>query len=143
MSVNCEINDFKKIAVALDFSDMDTKAVNSALKQGGKNATYILIHVVESVGAYIMGGDTHDQESDTDRKYLIAYAEQLKSLGYNVEISVNFGSPKKKIPLIVREFDADLLVMAAHGHQWFHDIIFGTTVDSVRHRIDIQMLVVK
>lgn len=134
---------FNRIAVALDFSDMDAKAVNSALSQGGKSSTYLLIHVVESVGAYIMGGETHDHESDTDRKYLIAYAEQLRSEGYTVETKLAFGSPKKKIPMIVKEFDADLLVMAAHGHQWFKDIIFGTTVDSVRHRIEIEMLIVK
>ena len=67
----------------------------------------------------------------------------LLRLGNDVGYKLEFGSPKKKIPQIVKDFDADLLVMAAHGHQWFKDILFGTTVDSVRHKIDIQMLVVK
>ncbi len=142
LRINSEIK-FKRIAVTLDFSDTDTKAVNGALSQGGKNSKYLLIHIVESVSAYIMGGETSDHESSSDLKYLEDYAAQLIAMGYDVEYKLEFGSPKKKIPMIVKEFDADLIVMAAHGHQWFKDIVFGTTVDSVRHRIDIQMLVVK
>jgi len=90
-----------------------------------------------------MGGETSDHESSSDLKYLEDYTAQLNALGYDVGYKLEFGSPKKKIPQIVKDFDADLLVMAAHGHQWFKDILFGTTVDSVRHKIDIQMLVVK
>lgn len=137
------VHKFKKIAIALDFSDMDSKAISNALSQGGKDAKYLLIHIVESVGAYIMGGETGDHESHEDMRSLVMYADELKGLGYDVTIKLEFGNPKRKIPVIVKEFDADLLIMAAHGHQWFKDIIFGTTVDSVRHRIGIRMLVVK
>ena len=38
---------------------------------------------------------------------------------------------------------ADLLVMGAHGHKFFKDLIFGTTVDTVRHRVGIPVLIVK
>ncbi|MBK9023038.1 MAG: Nramp family divalent metal transporter [Saprospiraceae bacterium] len=140
--INTDIK-FRRIAIALDFSDTDAKAVNGALAQGGKNSKYVLIHIVESVSAYIMGGETSDHESSSDLKYLEDYTAQLNALGYDVGYKLEFGSPKKKIPQIVKDFDADLLVMAAHGHQWFKDILFGTTVDSVRHKIDIQRLVVK
>jgi manganese transport protein len=44
---------------------------------------------------------------------------------------------------MVKEFQADLLVMGAHGHKFFKDLIFGATVDTVRHRVDIPVLVVK
>ena len=68
---------------------------------------------------------------------------QLEEKGYDVEIKIGFGSPKSTIPKMVKEFQADLLVMGAHGHKFFKDLIFGATVDTVRHRVDIPVLVVK
>ncbi len=134
---------FNHIAIALDFSSIDSIAVSRALNEGGKAAKYLLIHIVESAGAYVSGGDSHDRESSADKANLIAYAGHLTELGYQVEYCLEYGNPKKKIPLIVNEAGADLLIMGAHGHQWHHDLLFGTTVDAVRHRIKIPMLVVR
>jgi manganese transport protein len=44
---------------------------------------------------------------------------------------------------MVKSFDADLLVMGAHGHNLVKDLIFGTTVDSVRHRVNIPVFIVR
>ena len=44
---------------------------------------------------------------------------------------------------MVKEFNADLLVMGAHGHNLIKDLIFGTTVDTVRHRVKIPVLIVR
>jgi manganese transport protein len=44
---------------------------------------------------------------------------------------------------MVKAFDADLLVMGAHGHKLFKDLIFGATVDTVRHRVKIPVLIVQ
>jgi manganese transport protein len=71
------------------------------------------------------------------------YKSQLEQLGYDVEIKIGFGNPKSRIPAIVKDFQADLLVMGAHGHKFFKDLIFGTTVDTVRHRVGIPVLIVK
>jgi manganese transport protein len=38
---------------------------------------------------------------------------------------------------------ADLLIMAAHGHRGLKDIIFGTTINKVRHEVKIPILVVR
>jgi manganese transport protein len=134
---------FRRIAIALDFSGMDSLAVSRAIHEGGKDAHYHLIHIVESAGAYISGSESHDREASSDKTNLITYVEHLTSLGYKVDYSLAYGNPKKQIPLIVHAFDADLLIMAAHGHQWFHDLIFGTTVGAVRHKIKIPLLVVR
>jgi manganese transport protein len=134
---------YKKIAIAIDFSDMDSKAINSAISQGGKSAEYILIHVVESAGAWLMGREVSDLESELDGKNLQKYVNQLTEEGYSVTLQLGYGIPKQKIPKIVEEFDADLLVMGAHGHQWFKDIIFGTTVDGVRHRLKIPVFIIR
>ncbi|HEX6225022.1 MAG TPA: Nramp family divalent metal transporter [Chryseolinea sp.] len=134
---------YNRIAVTIDFSKMDTLTIRSALAQGGLTARYVLLHVVETAGAMVYGSDIEDQESAKDTEALEDYRKQLEEKGYAVEIKIGYGSPKNTIPKMVKEFQADLLVMGAHGHKFFKDLIFGATVDTVRHRVDIPVLVVK
>ena len=133
----------KKIAVSVDFSFADEKAINSALELGGKAAQYTLIHVVETVGAMIYGGNTDDHETTIDEKLLMEYQEMLVAKGYKVAIQLGFGKPTKAISKIVNEGDFDILVMGTHGHTGFKDLLFGTTVDKVRHEIHIPLFLVK
>ncbi len=140
---NLEVNPYKRIAVALDFSKLDGENISNALAQGGKKAEYLLIHVVESAGALVMKNEIRDYEFHSDQKYLHEYAEQLNALGFNVGTKIGYGNPKKAIPLLVKEFRADLLIMGAHGHKGFKDFLFGATVDAVRHRVKIPVLIVR
>ncbi len=134
---------YKRIAICIDFSDIDAMAIKSALAQGGNQAHYKLIHVVETAGAFVYGSEIADHESEQDTAALNQYAQQLMSSGYQVETEVGYGNPRRKIPNLVKEFDADLLVMGAHGHKFFKDLILGTTVDTVRHRVGIPVLIVQ
>jgi manganese transport protein len=136
-------HDYKRIAVTLDFSKSDTITISHALAQGGKNAEYLLIHVVETVGAIMLGQDVDDLESGIDKINLQLYAENINRLGYKSHIKIGYGSPKTGIPIMVKEFGADLLVMGAHGHKGIKDILFGTTVDAVRHKLKIPVLIVR
>ena len=134
---------YNRIAITIDFSKMDNLTIRSALAQGGVTARYLLLHVVETAGAMVYGSDIEDQESAKDILSLENYRKQLEEKGYDVEIKIGFGNPRSTIPKMVKEFQADLLVMGAHGHKFFKDLIFGATVDTVRHRVDIPVLVVK
>jgi manganese transport protein len=134
---------YNRIAITLDFTRIDQQAIRSATAQGGLNARYILLHVVETAGAMVYGSDIEDQESAKDMVALEHYRNQLEDMGYHVEIKIGFGNPKTTIPKMVKEFQADLLVMGAHGHKFFKDLIFGATVDVVRHRVGIPVLIVR
>lgn len=134
--------DYKNIAIAVDFSTADEKSIATALQLGGKEAQYTLIHIVETAGAMMYGKDIDDYESESDKKFLESYHEELERRGYNVEVELGFGSPRKKIPVIVNKNTFDLLVLAGHGHSGFKDLLFGTTIDSVRHKISIPMFTV-
>ena len=138
-----EVKPYKRIAVALDFSEIDQHNISNALAQGGKHAEYLLIHVVESAGALVMRNDIRDYEFHSDQKYLHQYAEELMLTGYKIETKIGYGNPKKAIPQLVSELNADLLIMGAHGHRGFKDLLFGTTVDAVRHRVKIPVLIVR
>ena len=134
---------YKRIAIAVDFSKMDQLNITNAISQGGKRAHYLLIHIVESAGALMMKQEIQDFEFRSDQKNMEKYVDDLKSKGYDVELKIGYGNPKKAIPDLVNQYNADLLVIGAHGHRGFKDMILGTTVDSVRHRIHVPVLIVR
>ncbi|WP_140486380.1 Nramp family divalent metal transporter [Flavobacterium sp. GSA192] len=133
----------KNIAVSVDFSSADEIALNSAFELGGMDAQYTLIHVVETVGAMVYGENIDDHETLIDEKLLLEYKEMLSQKGFNVITELGFGKPNKVIPEIVNKAGFDILVMGTHGHTGFKDLVFGTTVDKLRHKISIPLLIVK
>ncbi|MGM8360977.1 Nramp family divalent metal transporter [Flavobacterium sp. ARAG 55.4] len=133
----------KNIAVSVDFSFADEIALNNAFELGGKEANYTLIHVVETVGAMVYGEKIDDHETLIDEKLLLQYKEMLSQKGFNVKTELGFGKPTTIIPKIVNKGGFDILVMGTHGHTGFKDLIFGTTVDKLRHKISIPLLIVK
>lgn len=133
---------YKKVAIAVDFSASDQKTINHAIMLGGNRARYLLIHVVESAGAFVFGKDVSDFESTSDTENLKRYETQLTEMGYTFESMIGYGSPKNAIPTIVNAYQADLLVMGAHGHKTLKDMLLGTTVDSVRHKTNVPVLIV-
>jgi manganese transport protein len=134
---------YKRIAITVDFSSSDSKAISSAIAQGGKDATYLLIHIVETAGARIFDQEIDDLETISDKVNLEKYQTDLVSKGYAIEISLGFGNPKKSIPEIVNNSGCDLLVMGAHGHKAFKDFLLGTTLDNVRHNVKVPVFIVK
>ena len=134
---------YNKIAITVDFSDSDSKAISNAISQGGKDAEYLLIHIVETAGARFMNNEIDDLETISDTVNLEKYKTELNEKGFIINVQLGFGNPKKSIPEIVNNNNCDLLVMGAHGHRALKDIIFGTTLDAVRHNVKIPVLIVK
>ncbi len=133
---------FNKIAVALDFSSNDHKIISYAIGQGNENTSYLLVHIVESAGAKLMGAQTDDYETRKDKEKLENYVSQLISQGYNTAGEVGYRNRVKEIARIVENNKADLLVIGAHGHAGIKDFIYGATVNAVRHELKIPVLIV-
>src|SRR5580765_458926 len=126
-------NQFKRIAVTLDFSEKDQETISRALTTGGIDAEYLLIHVEESAGAMMMEKDISDLETNEDYENLKRYVSTLSEKGYHVIYELGQGRRSKIIPELVKKFNADLLVMGAHGHRGIKDFILGETINAVRH----------
>jgi manganese transport protein len=137
------IPSFNKIAVALDYSVNDEKLLAYAIGQGKENTSYLLLHIVESASAKLLGKDSDDFETVKDREQIEYYVRQLKERGYITEGRIGFRNRVKEIVRIVNENDADMLVIGAHGHSGIKDFIYGETVNAVRHELAIPVLVVK
>jgi manganese transport protein len=136
------IPSFVNIAVALDFNSNDEKLIAFALAQGKQESNYVLLHVVESVSAKLLGESTADLESKKDEEQLMAYAEQLRERGYNSVAKLGYQYRVAEIVRIVKEEKVDLLVMGAHGHKGIKDLVYGETINQVRHGLKIPVLVV-
>lgn len=133
---------YRKIGITVDFSDKDLNTIRHAMLQGGKSARYTLIHVVETAGARYHGEAVMDLETNIDLENLERYQNNFKALGYEAEIEIGYGSTTKAIVDTVNLKGLDLLVMGTHGHRNLKDWIFGTTVNKVRHRVNIPVLIV-
>ena len=134
---------YERIGIPVDFSEKDRNTIRNALIQGGKDAHYFLIHVVETAGARYHGEKVHDLETQSDTQSLKKYQHNLENLGYQAAIYVGYGSASQAIAEAVVSNKIDLLVMGAHGHKRFGDLIYGTTLESVRHRVNVPILIIK
>ena len=76
------------------------------------------------------------------RNYRKKYQDNLITLGYKVETKVGYGTAATAIVQIINSQSFDLLVMGAHGHRNIKDILFGTTVNKVRHQVKIPVLII-
>jgi manganese transport protein len=140
--VNLSVPTVKTIAIALDFSDGDQKLIAHAIAQGSNYVHYVLIHIVESATAKYLGRDVDDDETRRDKERLENYCHQLQQLGYTVTAFVGYRSRVKEIIRLVNETNSNLLVMGAHRHTGLKDYLFGETIESVRHGVNIPVLIV-
>ncbi len=133
---------YKRIAVALGFGPNDQKILLHAVGQGKKEATYYLIHVVESVPALLFEQFSDDRETRNDQEHLDFYVAQLRQQGIQAESKLGFRSRSREIVRLVKECQAELLVIGAHGHSGIKDWFYGETIETVRHDLKIPVLVV-
>ena len=134
---------FNKIVIAIDFSKIDSEVVRYALSMTHKESKILLVHIVETAGAVLLGKDIDDFETHLDHQLLEKYKDVIRNYGLEADLKLGFGNPVKAIPKLVKEFDADLLVMGSHGHNLFKDIIFGTVINTIRHKVKIPVFMVK
>jgi manganese transport protein len=140
----------KRIAIAVDFSSSDQKLIKTAIahamhqipKDDVNKSEFIFIHVVESVTANYLLDASDDEESRKDQERLDGYTAALKEKGYNAISAIGYQNRVKEIVRIVKEKDAQLLVMGAHKHKGWKDYFFGETIEAVRHNVSIPVLIV-
>lgn len=133
---------YKNIAVALDFSIRDRQLIAHAIKQATPLTKIILIHIVESASAKVLGTESDDLETRKDQEKLDEYVAFLQDKGFNAESFLGFHNRQKEIARLVKESCADLLIIGAHGHSGMKDWLYGQTIDAVRHQLKIPVLIV-
>lgn len=141
-NIMVEIPHYNKIAIALDFSDNDKKLISHAIGQGNAGTEFILIHIVESASAILWGSQSGDYETQKDQNQLDDYVAQMKAKKLKAMGLLGYRRRAREIVRLVKECGADMLVVGAHGHTGIKDLIYGQTVNTVRHELQIPILMV-
>jgi nucleotide-binding universal stress UspA family protein len=137
---------YQKILVALENSQAD----QSLLAHIEKLATLLrsrllLVHVADGWAArhFDQLKLAESEEMKVDRRYLAAVSERLRAAGLEVSAHLALGDPPKEILKTAEVEGCDLIAMTTHGHRLIGDIIHGSTIEEVRHKATVPLLVVR
>ena len=89
-------------------------------------------------------GAASTAEVEAGEHYLERIAETLRADGIEVETAiVHAPRPGSQIVRYALEVQPDLIIMGAHGHRRLKDLIFGNTINPVRHELRVPLLIVR
>ena len=136
---------YRKILVPLDHTVRDRDAIaHAAAIAKQHHAKLYLLHVEEGVTSFLYGPLASTAEVEAGDQYLQRIVNELQNQQVEVEMVVRHARvPKKEIVRYAEELQPDLVVMGAHGHRGLKDIVFGTTINAVRHKLKMPLLVVR
>jgi manganese transport protein len=135
---------YERILVPLDHTDRDRDALQHATALAkAHHATIHLLHVEEGVTSQIYGEDAQTAEINYGEQYFDDIRKAVEKAGIAVHLQVVHAlSPRDAIVRYSREWHPDLIVMGAHGHKGLRDLFFGTTINAVRHQVNVPVLIV-
>jgi manganese transport protein len=136
---------YRRILLTLDHTALDRLALSHAAAMAKLyGATLFLLHVEEGVTSQIYGKESSTAEVEAGEEYLARIAQTLRDQGITVETAISHSSsPKREIVRYARQVRPDLVIMGAHGHGGLKDLIFGNTINPVRHDLELPMLIVR
>ena len=136
---------YHRILVPLDHTMLDRLAVGHAAAMARLyGAKLYLLHVEEDVTSQVYGQAASTAEVEAGEQYIETIAQGLRSQGIEVETAISHSaSPGKEIVRFAHTVQPDLVIMGAHGHGGIKDLIFGTTINPVRHNLQVPMLIVR
>jgi manganese transport protein len=134
---------YKRVAIALDFSGKEEKLLVESLRLIDKARTQlILMHVVESPVGRILGAEGEDFETLTDRDHLEKLADLMKNAGISTDWRLSSGDPGAELAKMINKLDVDIVIVGSHGHAGVSDLIHGTVIGNLRHRIRAGVMIV-
>ncbi len=132
---------FRKIAMAVDYTYTDRIVMQYAMHLGNAETEYLLIHIVESAQARMLQDKANDYETLQDKAYLDKYVQLFADSQLKAQGVLGFKHRTDEIARIVKEHNCDLLVLGSHGHKSVKDFIFGETINTLRHKVDIPVFI--
>lgn len=137
---------YQKILVTLDTSASDPEILSAITSLAAMmKGELLLLHVADGWVArnFNQLNLAESEEMRADWKYLEETATRLRNeTGLTVTTQLALGNPPDQILKVAEAENVDLIAMASHGHRLVGDILHGSTIESVRHRTRIAMLIV-
>ncbi|MBL8214104.1 MAG: Nramp family divalent metal transporter [Bryobacterales bacterium] len=139
------VTSYTKVLVTLDHTERDRTAVSHALAIAKLHgAKLVLLHVEEGVTSRVYGEEASTAEVEMGMRYFRGILEAVERAQVEASLLIRHSvEPQREIVRVVKEVQPDLVVMGAHGHRGIQDLIFGTTINAVRHEISVPVLIVR
>lgn len=106
----------------------------------------VLLHVINDQLAYRMIPDfqiemVRENAEKAARFRLEMLAKKLREAGFEVELRLEFGAPRRVIPRIANDEEFQLLVIGRKtGHGEIRDVVFGSVANYVLHNVKCPVL---
>ncbi|MBN2705004.1 MAG: universal stress protein [Deltaproteobacteria bacterium] len=129
---------FKKVMALTDGSRNSRSALRYAVEICRKfEASLHILSVVEDLPTYVnieVGSEFFGQVQDSVQAEVDSCADYCKTAGIPCRGEVRHGVPYEEIVNYAGEINADLIVMATHGHTGLSHILLGSVAEKViRH----------
>ena len=137
---------YRKILVALENSRADETLLPHVAELAKLHGSdLLLVHVADGFVArnYDQLKLAESEEMKQDRAYLENSAATLRARGLKVDTYLALGDPAEGILKTAEDRQCDLIAMTAHGHRLLGDLLFGSTINEVRHRAQVPVLLVR
>jgi manganese transport protein len=137
---------YRKILVALDTTVADQELLPHIMQFAAlAKSELLLLHVADGWVArnFEQLNLAESEEMREDWTYLEETAARLRGKsGLKIETRLALGNPPTQILQVAEQEQCDLIALASHGHRLVADIIHGSTIDQVRHKAHVPILVV-
>jgi nucleotide-binding universal stress UspA family protein len=135
---------YNHILIPLENSPADETIlthIKSLARMAG--AKLLLVHVADGWVARNFDQLKLAESEEMDRLYLEKRSRELTAEGFSCDAVLALGEPSDEIIKLAREKNIDLIAMTTHGHRFISDILYGATVDKVRHEVEVPVLLLK
>jgi manganese transport protein len=139
-----ELMGYKKIGIALEGKlNRDQQILEGAYPFiNSTDAEVYFIHCVETATGRFIGDMVADKRANEMDLYLKQFSEKLEKENFVIHTIIGGGEPENEIARICKSEGIELLIVGSHGHKVMKDIIYGSTVNEVRHRLRIPVLAI-
>jgi len=137
---------YHRILVAIEHSKADAAILEHIEKLARlTGASLLLVHVADGWAARHFDelNLRESEEMRDDRAYLAARCDELRKMGLTVDSVLAMGDPSTELIRIANKEKVDLIAMSTHGHRFLSDVIHGTTVDRLRHKVFVPVLLLR
>ena len=130
---------YQRILVPLKLTDSDVDILAHAAGLGRLTGGALTLCYV----AHTHSRDASTTMLDRARRELDERARELRAQGLTVDVALETGEPAEGILRVARAVDADLIVMASHGHNPVRHFLLGSVTEAVVRSDTFPVLLVR
>ena len=66
----------------------------------------------------------------------------MKESGISTDWRLGAGEPSSELANLINALNAEMVILGSHGHSGVSDLIHGTVISNLRHRVKASVMIV-